>query len=85
MSNEPVEPRLSPLSHYVTREEESVRIDIYENGEGGWILEVVDKDNNSTVWDDPFPSDQAALDEAIRAIDADGIAAYVGLPPIQIG
>ncbi|MBW8830492.1 MAG: hypothetical protein JF606_13860 [Burkholderiales bacterium] len=64
MSNEPVKPRLSELSQYVTRGEEAVRVDIYENGEGGWILEIIDRYNNSTVWDDPFPSDQSALDEA---------------------
>jgi hypothetical protein len=85
MSNEPVKPRLSELSQYVTRGEEAVRVDIYENGEGGWILEIIDRYNNSTVWDDPFPSDQSALDEAIRAINADGIAAYVGPPSIEIG
>lgn len=35
-------PQLSPLSQSVTRDGKTVQIDIYENGEGGWLLEVID-------------------------------------------
>lgn len=57
-----------------------MQIEIYEDGEGGWILEVVDEHGNSTVWNDPFQSDKGALDEALRTIDTDGIDSLIGEP-----
>jgi hypothetical protein len=45
-------PHTSPLAQSITRDGRTIRIDIYDNGEGGWILEVVDEYGNSTVWDD---------------------------------
>ena len=73
-------PHLSPLAQSVTRDGKTVQIDIYEDGEGGWILEVIDEHGNSTVWDDSFPSDREALDEALNTIDEDGIDSLIGLP-----
>ena len=73
-------PHLSPLAQSVTRDGKTVRIEIYEDGEGGWILEVVDHHGNSTVWDDSFPSDREALDEALNTIDEDGIDSVIGPP-----
>jgi uncharacterized protein len=78
-------PRLSPLSQSVTRDGKTVQIDIYENGEGGWILEVVDAYGNSTVWDDSFASDQQALDEALITIDENGIDSLIGSSPERRG
>ena len=69
---------LSPLSCSVTRDGQTVQVDIYEDGDGGWILEVVDRFNNSTVWDDPFVTDQEALDEAMAAIEEEGIYSFIG-------
>jgi len=34
-----------------------------------WILEVVDQERTSHVWDDHFVSDDLALAEAIRALE----------------
>ena len=48
------------------RGETAVEIEIYEDGKGGWLLEVVDEFGNSTVWDDSFPTDNAALAEALQ-------------------
>lgn len=59
----------SPLSQNVTRNGVSVRIEIYGDSDGGWILEVVDAENASHVWDEPFETDQQALAEALRALD----------------
>lgn len=70
----------SPLTQAVTREGKTVQVDIYEDGEGGWLLEVVDEFNNSTVWNASFQSDQGALDEALRTIDEDGIDSLIGAP-----
>jgi uncharacterized protein len=73
--------KLSPLAQTVTRDGKTVRVDIYEDGEGGWLLEVVDEYWNSTVWDEPFACDRAALDEALKTIDEDGIESLIGAPP----
>lgn len=70
----------SPLTQTVSRGDKAVQVEIYEDGEGGWILEVVDEYNNSTVWNAPFQSDQTALEEALRTIDEDGIESLIGAP-----
>lgn len=44
-------------------------------------MEVVDENDNSTVWDEPFDSDQSALDEVLETIEADGIDSLIGPPP----
>ena len=80
MTREHQTPNLSPLAQSVTREGKTVRIDIHEDGEGGWILEVFDHHGNSTVWDDSFPSDREALDEVLKTIDEDGIDSLIGPP-----
>lgn len=72
-----------PASHSqsVTRDGKTIRVEIYEGDEGGWILEVVDEHWNSTVWDEPFASQEAALNEALRVIDEEGIDSLMGSPP----
>ena len=59
----------SPLSQHVTRNGVTVRVDIYGDSDNRWILEVVDAENTSHVWDEHFETDQQALDEALRALD----------------
>ena len=78
--NDDLLPKMSPLCQSVTRDGKTVQIDIYEDDDSTWILEVVDEHRNSTLWDDRFPSDQAALDEALRTIDQEGIDALIGEP-----
>ena len=73
-------PSHSPLSQSMTRDGKTVQIEIYEDGSGGWLLEVVDEYGNSTVWDDPFQTDKEALNEAIRSIEEDGIDSLIGVP-----
>jgi len=41
----------------------------------------VDEYGNSTVWNDQFDTDQAALDEAKKVIREEGIEALIGPPP----
>jgi uncharacterized protein len=71
----------SPLAQSVTRNGKTVQVNIFEDGEGGWLLEVVDEFWNSTVWDDPFVSDTEALAEALKTIDNEGIESLIGAPP----
>ena len=62
------DPRLiqSALSRIVQEDGTEVRIDIYRLETTDWSLEVVDETGASTVWDDLFPTNQAALDEALK-------------------
>ena len=59
----------SPLSQTVTRNGVEVRVEIYGDLKGAWILEVVDAETTSHVWDEHFETDQLALTEALRALD----------------
>ena len=63
----------------ISRNGITVRVQIYSSGKNDWILEVVDEDNNSTVWDDPFPTDDEAFQEFERTLEEEGIAAMIGL------
>jgi len=74
-------PKESELSQVYREGEVSVQIDIYEDGEGGWLLEIVDESNNSTVWEDSFETEKEALDEAMDALREEGIATFIG--PVQ--
>lgn len=68
--------KMSPLSQTIERDGHSILVEIYE-GDGGWILEVVDEFNNSTVWEDVFKTDQDALDEILECIEQEGIGIFV--------
>jgi uncharacterized protein len=73
----------STLCQRVTRDGTEVDIQIYNDDKGGWLLEVVDEFWNSTVWDDSFTTDRAALAEALKTIDTEGIASLVGSSPVS--
>lgn len=59
----------SLLSQSVTRHGVTVRVDIYSDSHDRWILEIVDAENTSHVWDEHFETEQQALDEALRSLD----------------
>jgi len=78
---------LSPLATRVTRGGTSVDVHIYragDHGRDGWILEIVDASGTSTVWDNPFPTDGAALAEALSTISTHGIASVTGSGPAPV-
>ena len=69
---------LSELSQTVSRDGTFVEIEIYRLEDGdAWTLEVVDETNASTVWDNTYPTEQAALDEALRVINEEGIRSFM--------
>ena len=70
----------SPLQRTFTEGDASVEIQIYRLPDTGWTLEVVDKFDNSTVWDEEFATDQEALDAVLEAIREEGIGALIGEP-----
>jgi hypothetical protein len=73
------EVEMSPLSQELTAEGKTVRVDIYRGDTGGWILEVVDESGISTVWEDEFDTDAAALDEVKATIRDEGIDSLIGM------
>ena len=77
MNNDP-EVKMSPLCQDISGGGKTVRVDIYNDGQGGWLLEVVDEYGNSTVWDDSFSTDVAALAEVKDTILEEGIQALIG-------
>jgi hypothetical protein len=67
----------SGLSQRATVEGHELQIEIYRlEHEPRWSLEVVDEDGTSTVWDDLFDTDQAALDEVLKTIMEEGLSAF---------
>jgi uncharacterized protein len=67
----------SPLERRISERGISIKVLIYHGeDDAGWILEVVDHTGGSTVWDEAFVSDQAALDEALRTIEREGISCF---------
>jgi hypothetical protein len=74
------EPNLvtSSLSRRLTRDGISVEIGIYRlETEPGWSLEVVNAAGTSIVWDDLFPTDDAALAEFDRTVAEEGMVAFL--------
>jgi hypothetical protein len=69
---------MSPLCQEVSKDGTKVQVDIFRcENEAGWILEVIDEENASTVWDQPFDTDQEALDAVIKVIEEDGIGSFL--------
>lgn len=67
----------SPLEREIERDGARVKIIIYrDRGEPWWLLEIEHQDGGCTEWDERFDTDQAALDEALRAIDEDGAGSF---------
>jgi hypothetical protein len=45
-----------------------------------WVLEVVDHEGASTVWDERFAAEQTAMDEVKRTIETEGMASFLSDP-----
>lgn len=74
------EPNLVTSGHSkaATVDDVLFQIEIYRlEHEPAWMLEVVDPQGTSVVWDDPFESDQEAFDTAIATIQEDGAEAFM--------
>ena len=61
----------SPLSQTILCQGQAMDVQIYEDGEGRWILEVINAGGTSFVWDDRFDTEEDALAEAHRALEED--------------
>ena len=67
----------SDLCETIERKGKVLDINIFSDGNGGWLLEVIDKYGNSTVWNEPFSTDMAAYIEVIEAIHNEGIDTFI--------
>jgi hypothetical protein len=79
------EPNLvtSSLSRKFTRDGISVEIGIHRlETEPGWSLEVVNAAGTSIVWDDLFPTDEAAIAEFDRTVAEEGMVAFLDSPKV---
>ena len=69
---------MSPLCQEIEMDGTKIQVDIYRGEDKpGWILEVIDEENASTIWDEPFNTDQEALDVVMKVIDEDGIRSFL--------
>jgi C4-type Zn-finger protein len=74
------EPKLvfSPLCRRIKRKRSSVRVHIYRlERDNDWTLEVEDQAGGSTVWDEKFLTDEAALEEVMKVIETEGIDTFL--------
>lgn len=68
---------ISGASRRIVEDDVPFKVDIYKlEGGDGWSLEVVTEDGTSIVWDDLFDDDQAAFEEAVTTIRAEGAVAF---------
>ncbi|WP_380872315.1 hypothetical protein ACFB49_32620 [Sphingomonas sp. DBB INV C78] len=68
----------SDLSRTVTRHGITVTVHIYRlKHDPKWTLEVVNEIGTSTVWDDPFETEQAALDAFETALAEEGVETFL--------
>ena len=77
--NEDPEIEYSECSQKINSGGRTLSVDIYRiKGTEGWSLEIEDEFGNSTVWDDLFESDVAAIAEAKKSILEETVSAFVG-------
>ena len=63
---------MSPLCREICEDGNRIQVDIYRGEDkSGWILEVIDEENASTVWDEPFDTDREALEAKLEVIEKD--------------
>jgi hypothetical protein len=77
MNDEDIEIIHSPLERAHSADGHTLSIDIYRSAESPWILEIQDEIGTSTVWNEAFETDTAALETAFAALEAEGARAFV--------
>jgi len=77
--NEEPELIISELSQELSSGGKTVKVEIYRlENDKQWTLEIEDEFNNSTVWDETFETESAALTEAKKSILAEGVKIFIG-------
>ena len=81
MDDDELETEDSPLSKKFIKDGMTIEICIYRGkGETEWVLEVVDEEGASTVWNKPFATDQDAWEEVMATVAKEGIATFLENP-----
>ena len=59
----------------------TVRVDIFRQAGslGFWALQVTSQDNDVTMWEELFPTEQEAWDEFVSTVERDGIAYFTSI------
>ena len=70
------ESKLSPMSRTVKCEGQDLHVDIYEDGEGQWLLAVTNINEVTTHWTEPFKTEWLALKEAMKTIKEEGLEGF---------
>ena len=65
-------------SSEISRDGKTVRIDVCPDGESAWILDIVDQEWNSRVWDETFATAEKAMRAGVEAVEREGIDAFIG-------
>jgi hypothetical protein len=73
--------KASSLSQPLTSEGKTVKVEICRGDDGGWNLEIIDEFGTSTIWDDEFKTEEAALEEAKKTIHDEGIELLICTDP----
>ena len=68
----------SGLGQQVTEDGVTVQVHIYRlEHEAEWMLEVVNAANTSIVWDESFPTDEAAFTAFRQTVAEEGMATFL--------
>ena len=67
----------SPLTRTHSADGHTLHIQIYLSPGSPWVLEIEDELGTSTVWDEAFDTDAAALAAALVAIETEGVHTFV--------
>jgi RPA family protein len=69
---------ISSLSQSVSVSGVKIQVNIIRlENETAWTLEVVNARGTSTVWNDQFPTDDAAFEEFKRTLNTEGIESFL--------
>lgn len=67
-----------------SKDGQTVEVNIFRlETETTWHLEVINERNTSTVWDDPFETEDDAYSEFLSTIETEGIEAFEDAPRID--
>ncbi len=69
---------VSNLSKRLADRDTHIDVQIYRlEDQQAWTLEIIDECGGSTIWNESFETEQAALDKALRAVSAFGINSFL--------
>ena len=81
MENNSPETEFSSLSQHLRSNGKTVKVEICRGDDGGWNLAIIDEFGTSTIWDEEFDTEAAALKEAKATIRDEGIDSLICTDP----